>query len=110
MTPSVEDKLAHLSMTCANPSDHLSAGVWCEAANEAYMLARGLFEQLESLRDVADHHIAEAERSEKYAEGRDLVAQKLEEQLESVTRERDEERRRAIMAENQLILLRRKRS
>jgi hypothetical protein len=24
-----QDKLAYLSMTCANPSDHLSAGLWC---------------------------------------------------------------------------------
>lgn len=53
--PSISDKLAYLSMTCANPSDHLSAGVWCETANEAYMLASDLFEQLEALHPYVQH-------------------------------------------------------
>ena len=55
---SVPDKLAYLSMTCANPSDHLSAGLWCETANEAYMLARDLFEQFEVLREFCEAHWA----------------------------------------------------
>lgn len=53
MTATTQDKLDHLSMVCANPSDHLSAGLWCETANEAYMLARSLFEQFESLENAA---------------------------------------------------------
>lgn len=48
------DRLDHLSMVCANPSDGLSAGLWCQAANEGLMLARSLFEQLEALRRVEE--------------------------------------------------------
>jgi hypothetical protein len=47
-------RLAYLSMTCANPSDQLSAGLWCETANEAYILARDLFEELGSTQESAD--------------------------------------------------------
>lgn len=46
MNESVRDKLDHLSMVCANPSDGLSAGMWCQAANEGLLLARSLQEQL----------------------------------------------------------------
>lgn len=49
----LQDKLAYLSMICANPSDHLSAGLWCETANEALMLARVLFERLETAEEAA---------------------------------------------------------
>jgi hypothetical protein len=50
----VQDRLDYLSMVCANPSDALSAGLWCEAANEGLMLARGLYEQLEAAEEYAE--------------------------------------------------------
>jgi hypothetical protein len=50
----LKDKLAYLSMACANPSDHLSAGLWCETANEGLMLARDIYEQLKGTQEYAD--------------------------------------------------------
>lgn len=49
--PSIPDKLDYLSMVCANPSDSLSAGVWCEAANEGLLLARQLDDECNRLKD-----------------------------------------------------------
>jgi hypothetical protein len=57
MMDNVPDRLAYLSMTCANPSDHLSAGLWCETANEAYILARNLYERLEEADRQLGRHL-----------------------------------------------------
>lgn len=55
MNPDDQARLDHLSMVCANPSDALSAGMWCQAANEGLMLVRSLEEQLETVEKMVNH-------------------------------------------------------
>lgn len=47
-------RIAELRQLCANPSDGLTGGDWCQAANEAVEIILSLEEQLEALRQAEE--------------------------------------------------------